>query len=168
MHDIGIIPACAGSTARRVSSWGAPRDHPRMRGEHSSATYSSRDLPGSSPHARGAREREARRVGLAGIIPACAGSTSRPSSQSRWRRDHPRMRGEHAAPCCLGGSSTGSSPHARGAQAYAAATEILKGIIPACAGSTDFDSVPSARHWDHPRMRGEHTSRPARLVAILA
>ena len=52
-----IIPACAGSTAfphRRCRAW---RDHPRMRGEHTSTTGTARPRPGSSPHARGARSR---------------------------------------------------------------------------------------------------------------
>ena len=30
----GIIPACAGSTARRRCRKGVCQDHPRMRGEH--------------------------------------------------------------------------------------------------------------------------------------
>ena len=54
---LGIIPACAGSTA------GAATCPPRA--------------SGSSPHVRGARvHREGERVEF-GIIPACAGSTSR-------------------------------------------------------------------------------------------
>ena len=175
----GIIPACAGSTI--ISSWrvvampgsspharGAPpgaqwggtrsQDHPRMRGEHSSADDMERNpcgiIPacagstgsaywyteggvGSSPHARGARSK-----GCLGI---------------RWRWDHPRMRGEHHSspstyfslariiPACAGSTSAarwsttvgqGSSPHARGARHS--------------RGNT------SAPCRDHPRMRGEH------------
>ena len=117
----GIIPACAGSTtpvcamiastagssphARGalkpvVTLMAAWRDHPRMRGEH------------GAPHER---------LGLlAGIIPACAGSTlqnvwwyracigSSPHARGALRittgisckvKDHPRMRGEHKE-CC--------------------------------------------------------------------
>ena len=33
LHD-GIIPACAGNTMQRQSSFSAPRDHPRVCGEH--------------------------------------------------------------------------------------------------------------------------------------
>ena len=51
-----------------------------------------------------------------GIIPACAGSTSRESTE-QW-------------------SLTGSSPHARGARPYAPGQHSAQGIIPACAGST--------------------------------
>ena len=50
----GIIPACAGSTHRPKSNQAVNRDHPRMRGEHSSQTTKEREASGSSPHARGA------------------------------------------------------------------------------------------------------------------
>ena len=123
----------------------------------------------------------------AGIIPACAGSTvalvvprsglagSSPHARgaltsTRQReptsRDHPRMRGEH---------SVDPLP-----------TEVERGIIPACAGSTpsvleiktaSAGSSPHARGalrssrrrspcgGDHPRMRGEHTSSSATPVS---
>ena len=178
-EEVGIIPACAGSTdgngrigrllmgssphargapperAGRKRQW---RDHPRMRGEHL-----------EEGHLRALR---------VGIIPACAGSTAR----FKWSK----------------ASLQGSSPHARGAQRLANATEridgdhprmrgehavgdalriMVRGIIPACAGSTFGSSIPAA--WrkgssphargaplsgavdgnhveDHPRMRGEH------------
>ena len=98
---------------------------------------------GSSPHTRG--------------TPAPTPSTT------PWRRDHPRIRGEHHA------------PHPGGAR--------LPGIIPAYAGNTMISSqswvpVPgSSPHTrgtlpshnarledcgDHPRIRGEHSSRTTR------
>ena len=94
--DVGIIPACAGSTII-PELW-------KLAGT------------GSSPHARGARQRRL--------------------SVGPSRRDHPRMRGEHhfyarfggqqvgIIPACAGStklddfcdtSRKGSSPHARGA-----------------------------------------------------
>ena len=115
---VGIIPACAGSTALGMSylarnggssphARGAPyrvamdmhkaQDHPRMRGEH--GLFEGLVLSG------------------VGIIPACAGSTrtdrtfvlmslgSSPHARGALRRhrrrlgrprDHPRMRGEHS------------------------------------------------------------------------
>ena len=94
---------------------------------------------------------------LAGIIPACAGSTATDSWDDRqWQ---------------------GSSPHARGAPKTLSNVKRVARIIPACAGSTQASPVPSlsargssphargARNvksassisaWDHPRMRGEH------------
>ena len=37
----GIIPACAGSTRRRVGAPVAKGDHPRVRGEHMVSTRAS-------------------------------------------------------------------------------------------------------------------------------
>ncbi len=113
----GIIPACAGSTARREynvglvggsspharvarrprpRTWRRRSDHPRMRGEH-------------VPRVDALQLHH-------GIIPACAGSTNEPKGEQTPRtgssphargaplrrsptpapsRDHPRMRGEH-------------------------------------------------------------------------
>ena len=145
------------------------RDHPRMRGEHWPGRPSTCARPGSSPHARGALAARLVDPRVVGIIPACAGSTSRASLHSY----------RHA----------GSSPHARGARNPQGAGNLGVGIIPACAGST-FGSIttqslmtgssPHARGaqcrgsaarvctGDHPRMRGEHSSRPGTSYAISA
>ena len=132
----GIIPACAGSTARRCEPRFRRRDHPRLRGEHKSPTLSSEYAPGSSPLARGARTINGDVVDVGGIIPACAGST-RGSGAALWgARDHPRLRGEHRSAQYFAASSGGSSPLARGALHARCATGIAPGIIPACAGST--------------------------------
>ena len=112
----GIIPACAGSTRRRTLRASDRQDHPRMRGEHGGAMWVNAGDPGSSPHARGARQSFAASLAVRGIIPACAGSTpSLPNDyQANW--DHPRMRGEHTVRVVRPTLSRGSSPHARGAQ----------------------------------------------------
>ena len=70
-----IIPACAGSTPGRPTARQPCWDHPRMRGEHSASGSARANCAGSSPHARGAPRRDAVEAVLAGIIPACAGST---------------------------------------------------------------------------------------------
>ena len=54
--------------------------------------------------------------------------------------------------------TTGSSPHARGTPEEHVRKQHAEGIIPACAGNTIHDHTPNASHWDHPRMRGEHSS----------
>ncbi len=93
----GTIPACAGSTTPRPFAQVKQGDHPRVRGEH----YVERGWQvfalGPSPRARGALV-EGHAVGLAdGTIPACAGSTPDTAPARSPRRDHPRVRGEHAA-----------------------------------------------------------------------
>ena len=78
------------------------------------------------------------------------------------------MRGEHFTHSAAMAALMGSSPHARGAPCEGGRALSSKGIIPACAGSTFEGRAARGDLGDHPRMRGEHTSRPARLVNILA
>ncbi len=158
LPEQGTIPACAGSTADPVSGAAGGWDHPRMRGEHSAeVSRYSRDR-GPSPHARGARPRRRRRERGDGTIPACAGSTI-PRGKSRApARDHPRMRGEHAAASCGVSTGVGPSPHARGAQFEHSEFVRNCGTIPACAGSTPRPPARAGGRRDHPRMRGEHPS----------
>ena len=51
---------------------------------------------------------------------------------------------------------TGSSPHVRGAQHGEIHRVQVRGIIPACAGSTCTLEKVTWMAWDHPRMCGEH------------
>ena len=94
-RNLGIIPACAGSTNGQGCSSCPDWDHPRMRGEHAPESDYVVVYMGSSPHARGALEELQGLAHHAGIIPACAGSTCRTARAPSRRRDHPRMRGEH-------------------------------------------------------------------------
>ena len=163
--EAGIIPACAGSTVVAKSRTRGTGDHPRMRGEHFYWDGECWRLMGSSPHARGAPARDRRRRDRDGIIPACTGSTARVPRGGARRRDHPRMRGEHAIDGFLARSGKGSSPHARGALWRIFGSAVHKGIIPACAGSTSWRTARESGGWDHPRMRGEH-SDPDSLIAV--
>ena len=158
-RSAGSSPHTRGALARPMRSWQKYRDHPRIRGEHlltlerhgiivgiipayAGSTLACTGLEcmrlGSSPHTRGARRD--------------GGSSEAPMG------DHPRIRGEHyhvqvmrrdchgIIPAYAGSTdafsmaeltSTGSSPHTRGAP--------MPGIGPAKA------------RRDHPRIRGEHT-----------
>ena len=155
---MGIIPACAGSTEVKTCSWCGKRDHPRMRGEHQSASPSNWNLVGSSPHARGALVLLGDPQHGDGIIPACAGSTGCGGRWSGFAGDHPRMRGEHSRPTVTTLACVGSSPHARGALGRTRMMITSLGIIPACAGSTLARRDDRQCRRDHPRMRGEHLS----------
>ena len=150
-----------------------------MCGEHFTAPTIATTRPGSSPHVRGALLRLPARRGRRGIIPACAGSTPRPSPPAPTTRDHPRMCGEHMSVAIMPNAQEGSSPHVRGALGRILHDRAPGGIIPACAGSTERPitrsgivkgSSPHVRGAldgqeagrlsgvDHPRMCGEHTS----------
>ena len=114
--DIGIIPACAGSTISSMRYRAVARDHPRMCGEHFFCVLCFLLLLGSSPHVRGARRPRWPRGCRLRIIPACAGSTRTAVTPMMRSRDHPRMCGEHIKYAVEGATSQGSSPHVRGAR----------------------------------------------------
>ena len=139
-----IIPAYAGSTPDRGAESGSGRDHPRIRGEHTSPAASRASATGSSPHTRGAQDRGQVEVVGGGIIPAYAGSTMATMVDRMAASDHPRIRGEHSRRTDRCPYPTGSSPHTRGAP-FA-------------------DYPPTCTPADHPRIRGEHSSSPSSAV----
>ena len=162
---VGLIPACAGSTRWCPAGRRGSRAHPRMRGEHRSVSWIHTSPAGSSPHARGARVRWCCHDRRAGLIPACAGSTSSAGAVVSGAWAHPRMRGEHHFPSASRDSGPGSSPHARGALLGADSLPWCFRLIPACAGSTSPAPEPTADPGAHPRMRGEHSEFEAEDLA---
>ena len=158
----GIIPACAGNTprpsVRPPSAW----DHPRVCGEHGPGRRSPRAPGGSSPRVRGTQQSEhAGRVDR-GIIPACAGNTSRRPVRIATNRDHPRVCGEHMRVLELFLEALGSSPRVRGTLQDAQGRQRRAGIIPACAGNTNRHHRNPHSCRDHPRVCGEHPCVPPR------
>ena len=153
-----ITPACAGNTRTRPARSRSGRDHPRMRGEHPDTLMVMLRAIGSPPHARGTRDLRRPAVAVRGITPACAGNTERGGAMQRNDEDHPRMRGEHSLLRDFQSLFGGSPPHARGTRAQFAVARRGVRITPACAGNTTGRRSPPAGDWDHPRMRGEHTS----------
>ena len=75
--------------------------------------------------------------------------------------DHPRIRGEHRLAETPHPTSSGSSPHTRGARRRGAARPGRRRIIPAYAGSTSTASAIAFQTADHPRIRGEHATSSA-------
>ena len=134
--ESGLIPAGAGSTSQRPGRDLGPGAHPRWRGEHWPSPPKWLGSLGSSPLARGALDP----VALAGfyvrLIPAGAGSTSTPRTQSTSAGAHPRWRGEHCRTAIFSRRVTGSSPLARGAHTVFHIDVESGGLIPAGAGST--------------------------------
>ena len=116
--QVGIIPACAGST---VLDWHVDRaegDHPRVCGEHFRASQRERLPSGSSPRVRGAQTLVHAVAALLGIIPACAGSTLASYLVGCPLWDHPRVCGEHCSKSRGSHSASGSSPRVRGARQH--------------------------------------------------
>ena len=136
------------------------RDHPRICGEHSLDHTVKPCVWGSSPHMRGTHLGLEHETVRPGIIPAYAGNT-------RWYwqyvccgGDHPRICGEHAPFLVEKVFRWGSSPHMRGTPIHESRSSEMSGIIPAYAGNTPTASSPARPTWDHPRICGEHASRP--------
>ena len=152
----GIIPAYAGSTTCKAGGQLRQRDHPRIRGEHEVPAPEWFVKEGSSPHTRGAHPQADHGPRPDGIIPAYAGSTSKRTPKITGARDHPRIRGEHAAMKARENGLQGSSPHTRGAQPPTSFCFRFPGIIPAYAGSTRVTLWDEVFTRDHPRIRGEH------------
>ena len=156
LRDEGIIPAYAGSTRLSLINNVLIRDHPRVCGEHRLLYLFRFRFRGSSPRMRGARLGLQVRQAQKGIIPAYAGSTCAARVPYRYRRDHPRVCGEHLAIILDSRSNVGSSPRMRGARNANTFESVAMGIIPAYAGSTHLYSGMDTTKGDHPRVCGEH------------
>ena len=92
----GIIPAYAGNTSLLTRFSSMSQDHPRVCGEHFIEQTDAPRIVGSSPRMRGTPVLRSFRGLRMGIIPAYAGNTGRQSCRPFWRRDHPRVCGEHS------------------------------------------------------------------------
>ena len=158
--DERFIPACAGNTVSQRPANSCMSVHPRMRGEHFTSTYHCFSKYGSSPHARGTRERCAEQGRPMRFIPACAGNTGIPHSRPPRQSVHPRMRGEHRHHPQVIPAVVGSSPHARGTLPRRCPARGYCRFIPACAGNTIAAGLSRPVRPVHPRMRGEHTVVP--------
>ena len=92
-----------------------------------------------------------------GLIPAHAGKTTPPSTNSEPLRAHPRSRGENLFDKTHVTSRRGSSPLTRGKRANSDDNQTDRGLIPAHAGKTALVGVARCGDRAHPRSRGENT-----------
>ena len=152
----GIIPAYAGNTRPHQRWRNAPRDHPRVCGEHPGVMAKCDTPGGSSPRMRGTRAVRLSCCSCDGIIPAYAGNTRSWSHSMRRSRDHPRVCGEHNGWNPTRSDGWGSSPRMRGTLRCCRRRCRGRGIIPAYAGNTFFLAVLVEPMRDHPRVCGEH------------
>ena len=93
---IRIIPARAGNATDDLLQMAAKSDHPRSRGERATDLESMNIADGSSPLARGTRQRGLRPRRVLRIIPARAGNAPDLTSAKNTPSDHPRSRGERS------------------------------------------------------------------------
>ena len=154
----GIIPARAGFTDNPSGANKSETDHPRSRGVYDVENMRGAILAGSSPLARGLRDREAVEFADVGIIPARAGFTPRRVLPRRLCTDHPRSRGVYTDNAAITPCISGSSPLARGLPVPASIRLQVPGIIPARAGFTNRFHVKHSSKKDHPRSRGVYAT----------
>ena len=172
-----IIPARAGFTVVASATPVLREDHPRSRGVYATGSGWSGAAAGSSPLARGLRQRHGRIPPAGRIIPARAGFTpylslgldiggdhprsrgvySFPPASTAWSTDHPRSRGVYTSSGSRAASCPGSSPLARGLPDRDGQGRQHSRIIPARAGFTEHPRTARFLGWDHPRSRGVYT-----------
>ena len=130
-----ITPACAGKSEGKLFEGDKDGDHPRVCGEKSSCSCSSRFKLGSPPRVRGKDAvnqmvKEGKR-----ITPACAG--------------------KRTSTAMTDGKKQGSPPRVRGKAGTTPVTAKRQRITPACAGKSVLQSNPTGSSRDHPRVCGE-------------
>ena len=133
-------------------------------------------LWGSSPRMRGKRQFACLNIITEGLIPAHAGKTKSPSTQSVKGRAHPRACGENVAWCGIhararahpracgenhrrtarNGIAGGSSPRMRGKRRHSEQRRIPRRLIPAHAGKTLACDRGRSTRRAHPRACGEN------------
>ena len=165
-RGMGLIPACAGKTQQIKDEIGGARAHPRVCGENPPLHVACRGGGGSSPRVRGKLDITDLDVAAWGLIPACAGKTSRLRDRARRQQAHPRVCGENSRLGAFGGDDSGSSPRVRGKPTGALALARVVGLIPACAGKTASGSERRSQSRAHPRVCGEnsHNMPPMCLI----
>ena len=138
---LGTTPASAGTTTSWRPTARSTTDHPRQRGDDGLQIARFVLRRGPPPPARGRLSAVAPAVLGAGTTPASAGTTSTPTLAPRGRRDHPRQRGDDAAPQPPAGSRRRTTP--------------------ASAGTTHPIHRSSPGWQDHPRQRGDDPGKLA-------
>ena len=102
-----------------------------------------------------------------GIIPAYAGNTDEVDGARFRLGDHPRVCGEHDAETFSGLACLGSSPRMRGTRRRNVFRSGVPGIIPAYAGNTSCARCDWSAKAHHPRVCGEHRSKPCSVRFVM-
>ena len=132
----GLIPACAGKTAKTAARLSKLRAHPRVCGENLLDADRKIREEGSSPRVRGKLVGVEYAVNRNRLIPACAGKTSSYERATARSGAHPRVCGENRSVIVVGCRVDGSSPRVRGKLGASSTRASCCRLIPACAGKT--------------------------------
>ena len=152
----GLIPACAGKTARGSRARSSGAAHPRVCGENKLDDAPSSRTHGSSPRVRGKHIPSICLVVPKRLIPACAGKTRNAEANGNVEWAHPRVCGENLLIAPHVTRHTGSSPRVRGKPHQQPAKPTRWRLIPACAGKTPGNAPNGPLQGAHPRVCGEN------------
>ena len=154
-----ITPACAGRS-RMVLHVAVPRkDHPRVCGEKLVVLRARADDRGSPPRVRGEGAAASRAPYRKRITPACAGRSASSFSPGSPQRDHPRVCGEKYRNPLAMFKRGGSPPRVRGEDREIVFHAFPDRITPACAERRSDSVLRGYRSTDHPRVRGEKSTK---------
>ena len=160
----GFIPACAGATTARSARSSHSRVHPGMRRGNDGYLSMLKHHAGSSRHAPGQPGGQELRVERVGFIPACAGATTPPATETEDARVHPGMRRGNLEGKTICARGTGSSRHAPGQPGPPLPPWMSGGFIPACAGATIPALLWSRCRGVHPGMRRGNSVSPSEII----
>ena len=152
----GITPAYAGTTSISPPRPIKTADHPRLCGDHPLERLVSGPIRGSPPLMRGPHTAITCDDVTYRITPAYAGTTPRKQPTGPYRRDHPRLCGDHDYTVTICDRVSGSPPLMRGPlRIWDSLTPGLR-ITPAYAGTTSTSPSATLFPSDHPRLCGDH------------
>ncbi len=167
-----FIPACAGNAAAPGRNRGRVPVHPRMRGERPPSSVRPPWSGGSSPHARGTRQRGPLGPCRIRFIPACAGNANTNRKGTVLSAVHPRMRGERRILDALAWLESRFIPACAGTLHTLMLPIGGLRFIPACAGNApdwrtaDLDQPGSSPHArGTPAAGGEPQAHPRFIPA---
>ena len=132
----GLTPACAGTSIAGNAGRTLERAHPRVRGDVQLSDPWEDVSEGSPPRARGRLQGPPPGVPGAGLTPACAGTSRPPRSQTSTHWAHPRVRGDVLDRLAFDEVRQGSPPRARGRRCCWQGPPLVRGLTPACAGTS--------------------------------
>ena len=109
----GLIPAHAGKISSATGDHLDTEAHPRSRGENAASERRARAWKGSSPLTRGKFVGAYTMTGVGRLIPAHAGKICLRAGRWRYRRAHPRSRGENGR-VATSATEVAAHPRSRG------------------------------------------------------
>ena len=155
---VRITPAYAGKICKPSGERASIRDHPRIRGENDTISFSL-PVKGDHPRIRGENYISAcALLAKEGSPPHTRGKCTRPSARLYCTRITPAYAGKIAVRASMLFWLSGSPPHTRGKWLIAVEADRGVRITPAYAGKMWRRSPSRRRHRDHPRIRGENVA----------